>query len=79
MTRRIVVILATVAGVAGALLVTSTAASAQVGLPGFDIAALLRSIFDSFPPFLRSILGPILSALLSFFGGGCIPPFCASP
>ena len=79
MTRRIVVILAGLAGVVGALLLSSTAASAQVGFPGFDIAALLRSIFESFPPFLQSILGPIFNALLAFFGGGCIPPFCASP
>ena len=79
MTRRIVVILATLTAVAGAVVLTATAASAQVGLPGFDIAALLRSIFESFPPFLQSILGPIFSALLSLFGGACIPPFCASP
>lgn len=79
MTRRIVVILAGVAAAAGALLWASTAASAQVGFPGFDIVALLRSILDSLPPFLRSILGPIFNALLAFFGGGCVPPFCASP
>ena len=79
MTRRIVAILLALAGVAGALLLTSTAASAQIGLPGIDIVALLRSIFESFPPFLRSIVGPIFNALLSFFGGGCVPPFCASP
>lgn len=70
---------ATLAGVVGALLLTSTAASAQVGFPGIDIVALLRAIFEAFPPFLRSILGPIFNALISAFGGGCVPPFCASP
>ncbi len=79
MTRRLVVLLVSLVGIAGALLLTSTAASAQVGFPGFDIAALLRSIFNSFPPFLQSVVGPIFNALLSFFGGGCLPPFCASP
>ncbi len=79
MTRRILVVLAALAGVAGAVLLTSTPASAQVGFPGFDIAALLQSIFNALPPFLQSIVGPIFSALLSAFGGGCIPPFCASP
>ena len=79
MTRRIAAILIALAGVAATLLLTSTAASAQVGFPGIDIVALLRSIFESFPPFLQSILGPIFAALLSFFGGGCVPPFCASP
>lgn len=78
MTRRVAAILVALAGVVATLL-TSTAASAQVGLPGIDIVALLRSIFESFPPFLQSILGPIFAALLSFFGGGCVPPFCASP
>ena len=79
MTRRLIVLLVSLAGIAGVLLLTSTPASAQVGFPGFDIGALLRSIFNSFPPFLQSIVGPIFSALLSFFGGGCLPPFCASP
>ncbi len=79
MTRRILVILVALAGVAGALFLTSTAASAQVGFPGIDLVALLRSIFNSFPPFLQNILAPIFNALLAFFGGGCVPPFCASP
>jgi len=79
MTRRFLVVLVTLAGLAGVLVAIATPASAQVGLPGIDLAGLLRSIFDSFPPFLRSILGPIFNALLSFFGGGCIQPFCASP
>lgn len=79
MTRRLVVIAVALSAVAGALVLTLTAASAQVGLPGFDVAALLRSIFESFPTFLRSILGPVFNALLSSFGGGCTPPLCASP
>jgi hypothetical protein len=78
MTRRIVAIVLTLAGVAAALLLTSTAASAQIGLPGIDIVALLRSILESFPPILRNILGPVFNTLLRFFGGGCVPPFCAS-
>ena len=80
MTRRLVVLLAGLAAATGALLLANlTTASAQVGLPGFDIAALLRAMFESLPAFLRSLLGPIFSALLSAFGVGCIPPFCASP
>ena len=79
MTRRIVAILLALAGVAGALLLPSTAASAQIGLPGIDIVSLLRSILESFPPFLRNILGPLFNTLLTSFGGGCVPPFCASP
>lgn len=79
MTRRMLVIPAVLVGVLGALLLTSTAASAQVGLPGIDIVALLRAIFEAFPPFLRSILAPIFNALIAAFGGGCVPPFCASP
>ena len=78
MTRRIVAMLA-LAGVAGALLLSTTAASAQTGLPGIDVVALLRSILESFPPFLRNILGPVFDGLLSFFGGACVPPLCASP
>lgn len=78
MTRRIVAILIALAGVTVALLLSSGSASAQVGLPGIDLVGLLRSIFDSFPPFLRSFLAPIFNALISFFGGGCVPPFCAS-
>lgn len=79
MTRRLLVLLVTLAGIAGVLLLTSTPSSAQAGFPGFDIAALLRSIFDAFPPFLQSVVAPIFNALLAFFGGGCLPPFCASP
>lgn len=79
MTRRMLAILAALAGVVGVLLLTSAAASAQVGLPGLDIVALLRRIFESFPPFLQGIVGPIFNALIAAFGGGCVPPFCASP
>ncbi|MDQ4068200.1 MAG: hypothetical protein M3203_01775 [Actinomycetota bacterium] len=79
MTRRMLVILAALAGVVGALLLTSTPASAQVGIPGFDIVSLLRAIFESFPPFLQSFLAPIFNALIAAFAGGCVPPFCASP
>jgi hypothetical protein len=77
-TRQKLVIPAALASFLAALLLTSTAAAAQVGLPGVDIVALLRAIFEALPPFLRSIIGPIFSALIAAFGGGCVPPFCAS-
>ena len=79
MRRRILLGSTCLMGVVGILLVSATAAPAQVGFPGIDLVALLQNIFAAFPPFLQSIVGPIFSALISFFGGGCVPPFCASP
>lgn len=79
MTRRTVAIVLALAGLAGTLLLTSTAASAQVGLPGIDIVALLRSILESLPPFVRDIFGPIFNALFRASAARCAPPFCASP
>lgn len=76
MTRRLVLILTALLGVAGVVLTSASAASAQIPF-FFDIAALLQSIFDSFPPFLQSFLGPLFAALLDAFTGSC-EPFCAS-
>lgn len=63
-----------------------SAVSPQVQLPpGFEnqIRRLLTEIFNSvtsFMPSLRGILRPIFNRILqTLFGGGCSPPFCASP
>ncbi len=59
--------------------------SAQVQLPpGLgNLRALLARIFESitsFVPNLAGIIGPIFGRILDrLFGGGCQPPFCASP
>ena len=76
MPRRIVLILTALLGVAGVVLASATAASAQLPFV-FDFAALFAAIFESFPPFLQSILGPLFAALLDAFTGSC-EPFCAS-
>jgi hypothetical protein len=78
MPRRTAIALAAALTVFLVLLTSTTPASAQLGLPTFDVVALLQTIFASFPSFLQSILGPIFRALISLFGGGCLPPFCAS-
>ena len=76
MTRRTVLVLTALMGVAGVVLASTSAASAQSPF-FFDIAALLHAIFNSFPPFLQSFLGPLFAALLEAFTGSC-EPFCAS-
>ena len=78
MTRRMILILTALVGLAGVALVLASPASAQTGLPfTFDFRTLFQSIFNAFPPFLQSIVGPIFSAILSTLTGSCAP-FCSS-
>ena len=78
MTRRMILILSALLGLAGVAFLLASPASAQTGLPFvFDFQALFTAIFNSFPPFLQSIVGPIFAALLEAFTGSCAP-FCAS-
>ncbi len=59
--------------------------SAQVQLPpGLgNLRSILTRIFESLTsliPNVANILRPIFNSILqNLFGGGCLPPFCASP
>jgi hypothetical protein len=65
-------------GVLGVVVLSASMASAQVRLPPvFDFGALFRTLYNAFPPFLKSIVGPIFSRVLQAFTGSCAP-FCAS-
>ena len=78
MTRRMMFILSALLGVAGVAFLLASPASAQTGLPFvFDFRALFTALFNSFPPFLQSIVSSIFAAILNAFTGSCAP-FCAS-
>jgi hypothetical protein len=78
MTRRIVFTFTALLGLAGVAFLLASPASAQTGLPfPFDFRTLFENLFNAFPPFLQSFVGPIFSAILSAFTGSCAP-FCSS-
>lgn len=78
MTRRMIFFLTALVGLAGVVFVLASPASAQTGFPFFfDFRALFQTLFNSFPPFLQSIVASIFGAILEIFTGSCAP-FCAS-
>jgi hypothetical protein len=78
MIRRMIVVVTALLGVGGTILVSASLASAQVRLPFvFDYAAFFRTLFNTFPPFIQSIVGPMFAAMLQIMTGSC-GAFCAS-